>query len=59
MTLSLLLATLSLSFSLISKGTFKVCKVRLLQQARKAMFYVLCLPTDIILQLFDAMTSPI
>jgi hypothetical protein len=46
------------------KGSFKACKSRrLLQQARKAMFYVLCksrklcLPIDILLQLFDAMIS--
>ena len=47
------------------KGSFKACKSRLLQQARKAMFYVLCksrklcLPIDILLQLFDVMISPI
>ncbi|KAK6167229.1 hypothetical protein SNE40_021313 [Patella caerulea] len=45
------------------KGTFHVNKSRLVQQARKAMFYVLRkarklhLPIDILLQLFDAMIA--
>ena len=44
------------------KGPFKACKSRLLQQARKAMFYVLCksrklcLPIDILLQLITHST---
>ena len=43
------------------KGTFHVNTARLVQQARKAMFYVLrkarklYLPIDILLQLFDGM----
>ena len=47
------------------KGSFQLNKARLVQQARKAMFYVLrksrklCLPIDILLQLFDAMIAPI
>ena len=47
------------------KGTFNDSKARLLQQARKAMFFVLrkarklSLPVDILLQLFDAMVAPI
>ena len=47
------------------KGLFQKNKARLAQQARKAMFYVLCkarklcLPIDILLQLFDAMVAPI
>ena len=47
------------------KGNFDRNKSRLVQQARKAMFYVLrkarkvSLPIDILLQLFDAMVAPI
>ena len=47
------------------KGNFDRSKARLVQQARKAMFYVLrkarklSLPIDILLQLFDAMVAPI
>ena len=47
------------------KGNFGRNKARLVQQARKAMFYVLrkarklSLPIDILLQLFDAMVAPI
>ena len=45
------------------KGNFGRNKARLVQQARKAMFYVLrkarklSLPIDILLQLFDAMVA--
>jgi hypothetical protein len=47
------------------KGNFGRNKARLVQQARKAIFYVLrkarkwSLPIDILLQLFDAMVAPI
>jgi hypothetical protein len=47
------------------KGNFGRSKARLVQQARKAMFYVLrkarklSLPIDILLQLFDVMVAPI
>ena len=47
------------------KGNFGRNKARLVQQARKAMFYVLrkarklSLPIDILLQLFDVMVAPI
>jgi hypothetical protein len=47
------------------KGNFGRNKARLVQPARKAMFYVLrkarnlSLPIDILLQLFDAMVAPI
>ena len=47
------------------KGNFGRNKARLVQQARKAMFYVLrkarklSLPIDILLQLFDAMVASI
>ena len=48
------------------KGTFyKKNKTKLVQQERKAMFYVLrkarklCLPIDVLLQLVDAMVAPI
>jgi hypothetical protein len=47
------------------KGNFQKNKLRLVQQARKAMFSVLskarklCLPVDILLQMFDAMVVPI
>jgi hypothetical protein len=46
------------------KGNFGRNKARLVQQARKAMFYVLrkarklSLPIGILLQLFDAMVAP-
>ena len=47
------------------KGTFYKNITKLVQQARKAMFYVLrkarklCLPIDVLLQLFVAMIAPI
>ena len=48
-----------------TKGTFYKNITKLVQQARKAMFYVLrkarklCLPIDVLLQLFVAMVAPI
>ena len=47
------------------KGNFGRNKARLVQQARKVMFYILrkagkfSLTIDILLQLFDAMVAPI
>jgi hypothetical protein len=58
-------ANITVSSTYSNKYNLKYTKARLVQQARKAMFYVLrkarklSLPIDILLQLFDVMVAPI